>query len=140
MVRRDLSPNLGILQPAILEEMCKAINSTMGLEADGWRDVCLWQCMRTIIKAISNRVLFNLLLCEDQGFLRSTETFSTWLATGAFVAEQLVPWPLCPLVVSIFAISVYLDMKKSCKSLVPTIEKRMDDIRRSRIGQPYKDI
>ena len=140
VVRRDLSRNLGVLQPAILEEMCKAINSTMGLEAGVWRNVCLWQSMRTIIKAISNRVLFNLPLCEDQGFLRSTETFSTCLGTGSVVAGQLVPWPLRPLIGSFFAIPIYLNMRKSFKSLLPTIERRMDDIRRSRVGQPYMDI
>ena len=140
MVRRELPRKLGILQPIILEEMCKAINISMSLETDGWRNVCLWQSMRTIIKAISNRLLFNLPLCEDQGFLRSTGIFSKWLGIGIIVAGQLVPWPLRPLVGLFLAIPINLNMKQSLKSLVPTVEKRMEDIRRNRIGQSYKDI
>ena len=113
VVRRDLPCNFDVLQPAILEEMRNAIESTMGLETDGWREVCLWQTMRTIIKKVSNRVLFDLPLCEDQGFLRSMETFSKWLGTRAFVAGQLVPWPLRPFVGSFVAIPVSINMKLS---------------------------
>ena len=140
VVRRELPRNLGVLQPVILEEMCKAINTSMSLETDGWRDVCLWKSMRRIIEAVSNRLLFNLPLCEDQSFLRSTGIFSKWLGTGIIVTGQLVPWPLHPLVGRLFAIPINLNMKKSLKCLVPTVEKRMDDIRRNKTGQSYKDI
>ena len=140
LIRRKVPRNIGILQPAIMEEMCNAINGSMSLGTDGWRSVCLWQSMRSITKAVSNRLLFNLPLCEDQGFLRSTETFGNCLGMGALIAGQLVPWPLRPLVGSIFAIPIYLNRKSSFKSLVPMVEKRMDDIRRCRIGHSYKDI
>ena len=130
VVRRDLPRNLNILQPIILEELRKATERSMGLDTDSWHEICLWQTMRTIIKTVSNRVLFDLPLCEDQGFLKSMETFSSWLGTGAFVAGQLVPWPLRPFVGSFIAIPVYLHLKLSLRSLLPPVKKRMEDIRR----------
>ncbi|KAL8930623.1 MAG: hypothetical protein Q9208_000494 [Pyrenodesmia sp. 3 TL-2023] len=130
VVRRDLPRNFGVLQPAILEEVRDAIDTTMGLEIDGWREVCLWQTMRTIIKKVSNRVLFDLPLSEDQGFSRSMDAFSKWLGSGAFIAGQLVPWPLRPFVGSLIAIPVYLNMKSALRALVPTVKKRMDDVKR----------
>lgn len=132
VVRRDLPRNLNILQPIILEELRKATERSMGLETDSWHEICLWQTMRTIIKTVSNRVLFDLPLCEDRGFLKSVETFSSWLGTGAFVAGQLVPWPLRPFVGSFIAIPVYLHLKLSLRSLLPPVKKRMEDIRRGR--------
>ena len=140
LIRRKIPRNIGILHPAIMEEICNATNGSMSLESDGWRTVCLWQSMHNIIKAVGYRLLFNLPLCEDQGFLRSTETFSTWLGMGVIIAGQLVPWPLRPLVGSIFAIPVYLNRKIAFKSLLPVVEKRMEDIRLCRTGHLYKDI
>lgn len=137
VVRRDLPRNLGLLQPAILHEMHCAIESIMGLNAEGWDEVCLFTTMQTIIKKISNRVLFSRHLCEDTRFLKSMERFSGWLGTGAFVAGQLVPWPLRPWLGSLVAIPVYYHMTRSLKCLLPTVKDRMDDIKRIRAASSY---
>ena len=136
VVRRDLPRNLHILQPIILEELRKATETSMGLETDSWREVCLWKSMHTIIKTMFNRVLYDVPLCEDRGFLDSTDSFSSWLGSGAFIAGQLVPWPLRPFVGSFIAIPVYFHLKMSLRSLLPTVKKCMDDIQRGEAYEP----
>ena len=91
VVRCDLPRNFGTLQPVILEEMRNGIEAPIGLNEDGWREACFWQTMRTVIRKVSNLVLFNLHLCEDRDFLKSMETFPFWLGNSAFASGQLVP-------------------------------------------------
>ena len=76
VVRRDFPRNLGTLQPAILEGISNGLGATKGLNDDGWRELCLWQTLRTVIKRVSNRVLFNLPLCKDTNFLKFMERIS----------------------------------------------------------------
>ena len=128
VVRRDLPRNLNVLQPILLEELRKAIESTMGLQTDSWREVPLWQTMRTIIKKVGNRVLYDLPLCEDPGFLKSIENFSSWMGIGAFISGQLLPWPLRPYAGSLIAIPIYFNLRSLLRSLVPVVKKRRDDI------------
>lgn len=132
VVRRDLPRNLNVLQPIMYQELRNAIGSSMGLETDNWHETCLWQTMRTILRAVSNRVFFDLPLCEDRGFLKSMQTFSGCLGIGAFIAGQLAPWPLTPIIGSFVAIPVYIHLKLSLRSLLPIVKKRMDDIQRGK--------
>lgn len=74
--RRDFPRSLGTLQPAILEGIRNGLGATKGLNDDGWRELCLWQTLRTVIKRVSNRVLFNLPLSKDTNFLKSIERIS----------------------------------------------------------------
>ena len=130
VLRREFPRYLDVLQPIVMEELSKATETSLGLDIDGWHEVCLWQSMRKIIKPVANRLFYDYPLCEDPGFEKSTESFFSWVGIGGFVAGKLVPWPLRRFLGSLFAIPVYFHLKMSLRKLLPTVKKRVDDIKR----------
>ena len=61
VIRKDLTRNLGRLQPGIYHDIRESIDELMGLEIDGWREFCLWTPCR---KRYSNRHIGFLLACH----------------------------------------------------------------------------
>ena len=45
VVRKDLTRNLGKLQPSIYQDISESIDELMGIDSDNWRETCLWETM-----------------------------------------------------------------------------------------------
>ncbi len=85
IARKDLTRNLGRLQPSIYHDIRESIDELMGIDIDCWREVCLWDTMQKTIFKSTNRVFVGLPLCQDEGYLRSSAAFANWLGAGAII-------------------------------------------------------
>ena len=79
----------------------------MGIDTDGWREVCLWDTMQKTIFKSTNRVFVGLPLCEDEGYLRSSAAFANWLGAGAIIVGQYMPSVFKPWFGYLAAIPIY---------------------------------
>ena len=132
VVRKDLTRNLGRLQPSIYHDIRENIDELMGIDTDGWRAICLGETMQKTIFKSTYRVFVGLPLCQDEGYLRSSAAFATWLGAGAVVIGQYTPSIFKPLLGYLTAIPIYIEKAKSFGYLLPVFKERMENIRRMR--------
>ena len=132
VVRRDLPRNIGKVQSEMFQEMRQAIESTMGMNSDDWHEISLFPTMKIILKRASHRVLFGLPLSQDVKFGSSLESFAGWFGIGAFVAGQLVPWPLRPIVATLAAVPIYVHLSLAMRIILPHVKNRIADVRRKK--------
>ena len=110
----------------------------MGIDTDGWREVCLWDTMQKTIFKSTNRVFVGLPLCEDEGYLRSSAAFANWLGAGAIIVGQYMPSVFKPWFGYLAAIPIYIQKTKSFGYLLPMFKERMENIRRKRIDPSFE--
>ena len=137
-IRKDLTRNLGRLQPIIYQDIRESIDELMGTDTDGWREVCLWETMQKIIFKSTNRVFVGLPLCQDEGYLRSSAAFANWLGAGAILVGQYMPSLFKPLFGYLMAIPIYIEKNKAFGYLMPASKERMENIRRKRSDPTFE--
>lgn len=76
-VRKDLTRNLGRMQPNITDDVRFAIDSAMGLDTDSWKELCISEAMEGLALRSTNRVLVGSCLCENDDYLRYSHDFAT---------------------------------------------------------------
>ena len=137
-VRKDLTRNLGRIQPSIYQDISESIDELWGIDTDNWHEICLWETMQKMVFRSTNRVLVGLPLCQDEGYLRSSTAFANWLGAGAVVVGQYMPSVLKPFFGYLTAIPIYIEKKKSFGYLAPVFKERMENIRRKRADPNFK--
>ena len=137
-VRKDLTRNLGILQPSIYQDVSESIDELMGIDTDNWREICLWETMQKTVFKSTNRVFVGLPLCQDEGYLRSSAAFANWLGARAIVVGHYMPSVLKPFFGYLTAIPIYIQKNKSFGNLLPVFKERMENIRRKRADPTFE--
>ena len=138
IARKDLTRNLGRLQPSIYHDIRESIDELMGIDTDCWREVCLWDTMQKTIFKSTNRVFVGLPLCQDEGYLRSSAAFANWLGAGAIIVGQYMPSVFKPWFGYLAAIPIYIQKTKSFGYLLPMFKERMENIRRKRTDPSFE--
>ena len=138
VIRKDLTRNLGRLQPSIYQDISESIDELMGIDTDNWREVCLWETMQKTVFKSTNRVFVGLPLCQDAGYLWSSAAFANWLGAGAIVVGQYMPSVLKPFFGYLTAIPIYIQKNKSFGYLLPVFKERMENIRRKRADPTFE--
>ena len=137
VIRRDLTRNLGKLQPDIFQEMRQGIEVTMGVNSEEWHEICLFHTMRTIINRVAYRVLYGLPLSQDADFGYAVERYKTWISNGVFVAGQLTPWPISLILASLAAVPIYIHKSSALKAILPEVKRRFESIERKKAGVSF---
>ena len=137
VVRKDLTRNLGNLQPDVYLDMRESIETLLGLDVESWREIRLFETMQKIIFKSTNRVFVGLPLCHDEGFLRSSAAFAQWLGGGAVIVGQLMSSLLKPVFGYLIAVPIYLAQTRSFRYLVPVIKARMENIQRKKANPSF---
>ena len=138
VVRKDLTRNLGRLQPSIYHDIRESIDELMGIETDCWREVCLWDTMQKTIFKSTSRVFVGLPLCQDGGYIRSSAAFAKWLGAGAIIVGQYMPSVFKPWFGYFTAIHIYMQKTKSFGCLLPIFKESMENIRRKRTDPNFE--
>lgn len=137
-IRKDLTRNLGGLQPSIYHDIRESIDENMGIDTDGWREVCLWETMQETVFKSTSRVFVGLPLCQDESYLRSSAAFANWLGAGTVVVGKYMQSVFRPLFGYLTAIPVYIQKNKAFGYLLPVIKERMENIRRKRTDPTFE--
>ena len=138
LVRKDLTRNLGRLQPSMFSDIKESIDDLFGTDTRNWNEICLFDAMQKTIFKSSNRVFVGSPLCHNERFLRSSATFATSLGMGAILVGQLMPSILKPIFGYMFAAPIYVAQKVSFRYLVPEIEERIMKLRQKRANSEFK--
>ena len=131
-VRKDLTRNLGRLQPAMIEDITYAIDKAMGLDTESWKEVCIIKAMESVVMRSTSRVLVGEALSRNEDYVHYSIAFTNWLGAGALVVGQYLPWMLKPFVGYLGALPVYYYRQKALKFLLPVIRDRIANIKRKR--------
>lgn len=137
-IRKDLTRNLGTLQPAIIQDIRNTIDDAMGLDTECWNDVCVSKAMGNVIFRATSRVLVGSSLCQNQEYLHHLIAFAEWLGGGSILVGQYTPWMIKPFLGYLMALAVYYHKRKSMKFLRPVIRDRMANMKRKRADPSFE--
>ena len=139
IIRKDLTRNLGNLQPDLFHDMRQSIDSVFGLECgnNSWQEVGLFDSMQKVIFRSVNRVFVGMPLGHDQAYIRWSGAFAVWIGAGAIVVGQLTPPFLKPLLGYAMAIPIYVARRVSMSYLIPVFRQRLEDMQRKRKDPAY---
>ena len=129
VVRKDLTRNLGRIQPKIFEEIRTGVESVFGNDTKEWKEVTLLDCMQKILYRSTTRALVGEPLCDNQAFLRTCASWSKFLGIGAVVVGQILPSGLKPIVGYLLAVPIYICQKIAFRQMIPQIEARTHNLR-----------
>ena len=137
-VRKDLTRNLGRMQPAIIKDIRNTIDSAMGLDTDSWKEVCITKAMEDVVLRSTSRVLVGSPLCHNEEYLQYSVAFATWLGGGAIVLGQYMPGMIKPFFGYLGALPVYYYKQKALKFLLPVVRQRIADIKKKRADPTFE--
>lgn len=132
IMRKDVTRNLGSLQPAIMHDMRASVDSLLGTDAENWRTVPLYAAMQDILFKSSNRMFVGEPLCHNRIFLNSAAVFANVIGAGAVFVGEYLPLVLKPMFGYALAPPIYLAQAVAFRYLVPEIKWRMANIRQQR--------
>ena len=137
-VRKDVTRNLGRMQPAIIEDIRNTIDNAMGLDRESWREVCITKAMEDVVLRSTSRVLVGSPLCHNEEYLQYTIAFATWLGAGAILVGQYMPWIMKPFFGYLGALPVYYYKQKALKHLLPVIRERISNMKHKRADPTFE--
>ena len=132
VVRKELTRNLGRLQPDVFYDLKESVDSLLGTDQENWRHIPLYETMQEILFKSSNRIFVGSPLCRNNVFLHSSATFANLLGLGAVFVGELLPLVLKPVFGYMLALPIYIAQALALRYLVPEIKQRMANIRRKR--------
>ena len=132
VVRKDVTRNLGRLQPDIFCDLKGSIDNLLGFDQENWREIPLYDTIQEVLFKSSNRVFVGEPLCNNKVFLRSSATFANLVGVGAVIVGELLPLVLKPVFGYALAIPIWIAQMLAFRYLVPEIRRRMINIRRKR--------
>ena len=135
--RKELTRNLGRLQPAMMEDLRCTIDQTMGLDTESWNEVCIRKAMDRIFFTSINHVLVGSSLYRNEEYIRSAIRFSTWLGIAVVCVGQYMSWMIKPIVGYLGALPVYWSKRKQMKLLAPVVRDRLANIKRKRADPSF---
>lgn len=132
VIRRDVTRNVGKSQAAVFDEIRANVDAAFGVDETGWRRVCLFEAMETIVSNSTNRMIVGLPLCHNTSYLRSLHIYSTLLATGMLVVGQFVPQLFKSPISFIFRLPLYVYKKRCLNMLVPLVRQVLEGVKQKR--------
>ncbi len=137
-VRKELTRNLGRMQPTIIEDIRGHIDDAMGLDTESWHEVCVEKAMKAVIFPATSRILVGSGLSTNENYLHYSIAFATWLGGAAILVGQYTPWMIKPLFGYFLALPIFYHRKKALKFLLPVIQDRIDNIKRKRADPSFE--
>ncbi len=107
-VRKELSRNLGIIQPTTIEDIRGQIDGAMGLDTESWHEVCIEKVMKAVIFPATSRVLVGPGLSSNEDYLHYSMAFQTWLGGAAILVGQYTPWMIKPFLGYCLALPIFI--------------------------------
>lgn len=137
-IRKDVTRNLGRLQPNMIEDMRYGIDIAMGLDGTYWKEMCITKAMEDVVFKSTSRILVGSTLCQSEEYLHYSANFAKWLGGAMILVGQYVPWILKPFFGSLGALPVYYYRQKALKFLLPVVRERLDNIKRKRADPSFE--
>lgn len=139
VLRKDLTRNIGKLQPAVFEDMRQSIDALLGVDSEdtSWREVNLFHTLEKIIFKSTSRVFVGEPLCHDKGYLRWSAAFAEYLGAGFLIVGQMMPSLFKPVVGYLAAIPIYVAQRKSFTYLKPLFRQRLENMRRKKVDPSF---
>ena len=135
--RKDLTRNLGRMQPDMIGDIHSTIDKAMGLDNCYWKEVCITQVMEEVVFKSTSRALVGSPLCTNEHYIRYLIAFATWLGGCAILVGQYVPWIMKPPIGYLAALPIYYYKQQAMKFLVPVVRDRMANIKRKRADPSF---
>ena len=137
-IRKDLTRNLGKMQPAMIEDIHGHIDDAMGLDTESWHEVCVEKTMEAVVFPATNRILVGSGLSTNDNYLHHSISFATWLGGATIMVGQYTPWMIKPLFGYLLALPIFYHRKKALNFLLPVIQDRINKIKRKRADQSFE--
>ena len=136
-VRKNLTRNLGNMQPDMMEDIRYTIDNALGLEVRSWKEICITDAMNQLVLRSTSRVLVGSPLCMSEEYLQYSIGFANWLGGGAVLVGQYMPWMMKPFFGYLGALPVHYYKQKALSFLIPVIRERMDHIKHKRADPSF---
>ena len=137
VIRKDVTRNLGRLQPATIADIRYTIDQAFGLNTESWNEVCIRKAMEKVFFMTVNRVIVGPALCHNEKYLRYSISFANWLGATSVLVGLYTPWILKPVLGYLGAFPVYYSKQQSMKFSVPVIEERIANIKHKRADPSF---
>lgn len=138
VIRKDVTRNLGTLQPHIIQDMRGSVDRLLGTDTENWRDIALYDTVQDILFQSSNRMFVGEPLCHNKIFLQSAAIFANVIGAGAVLVGEYLPLVLKPIFGYALAPPIYLAQAVSFHYLIPEIKRRMVNIRRQKENPDFE--
>ena len=102
VIKTELTRQIGSLTTQIVDEIAVAVDELWGTDADGWKEVCVFDTMMQVVARASNRAFVGLPSCRNKALLDHAIGFAQAVPLSAVVLCQL-PVFLRPLAASLIA-------------------------------------
>ena len=135
-VRKELTRNLGRMQPAMMEDIRYTIDQTMGLDTESWNEVCIKKAMDKVFFTSISHVLVGSLYRNEE-YIRCVIRFATWWGIMVVLVGQYISWMIKPFFGYLGALPVYYTKRKALKLLVPVVRDRLLNIKRKRADPSF---
>ena len=136
-IRKDVTRNLGKVQPAMIEDICRAIDKGLGLETKSWNEVCIKTAMENVFFRSISRVLVGSSLCSNEEYLHYSIDFATWLGAAVILVGQYTPKILKPIFGSIGAVPLYYRKRRALNFLQPVVRDRVANLKLKRVDPSF---
>ena len=135
-IRKEVTRNLGRMQPAMMEDIRCTIDQTMGLDTESWNEVCIKDAMDKIFFTSINHVLVGSLYRNPE-YIRYSIRFANWLGATFILVGQYTSWMTRPFFGYLAALPIYYAKRKALKLLVPVVRDRLSNIKRKRADPSF---
>ena len=136
-LRKEVTRNLGRLQPAMMEDLRCTIDQTLGLDTESWNEVCIRKAMDKIFFTSISHVLVGSSLYRNEEYIRCSIRFATWWGIAVVLVGQYFSWMIKPFIGFLGALPVYYSKRKALKLLVPVVRDRLSNIKRKRADPSF---
>jgi cytochrome P450 len=124
LVRTKLTAKIGSLIPDLVEEANWAFERHWGINADEWREICVFDTMCNIAGNMVNRAFVGLPFCRDPELVNNGMAFARDVPVAAALIN-LVWEPLRPIMAPLITIPNYIHTRKFRKILASEISRRL---------------
>ena len=136
-LRKEVTRNLGRLQPAMIEDLRCTIDQAMGLDTESWNEVCIKKAMDNVFFKSISHVLVGSSLYRNEEYIRCSIRFATWWGIAVVLVGQYISWMIKPFIGYLGALPVYYTQRKVLKLLVPVVRDRLSNTKRKRADPSF---
>ena len=136
-IRKELTRNLGRMQPAMMEDIRNTVDQTIGLDTESWNEVCIKKAMDKIFFTSISHVLVGSSLYRNEEYIRCAIRFATWWGIAVVLVGQYISWMIKPFFGYLGALPVYYTKQKALKFLLPVVRDRLSNIKRKRADPSF---
>ena len=136
-LRKEVTRNLGRMQPSMMEDLRCTVDQTLGLDTESWNEVCIKKAMDKIFFTSINHIVVGSSLYRNEEYIRCSIRFATWWGVAVILVGQYVTWMTKPIFGLLGALPVYYSKRKALKLLVPVVRDRLSNIKRKRADPSF---